>query len=172
MIGKAPQYAFVLAVALFGSVVSVGCGTGGDAKSANIQPGNMPDGESWTGVYYHPVFGYLHLVEQDTNVIGKWLRTDKGASGQLSGTKQGNVLHFQWSEHPCGGAAGLHTAKGKGVFVFKAGKEGIAELDGMYGLDDAEVGSDWHCVKQQRQDPELASAQCPAGEAPSTGGLE
>ncbi len=67
----------LLCVAFAGTSL-VACG-GGDAKSANITPGNMPDGETWTGVYYHPVFGYLHMVEQDNGVVGKWKRTDQSA---------------------------------------------------------------------------------------------
>ena len=25
----------------------------------------MPSGETWPGVYYNPVYGYLHMIEQD-----------------------------------------------------------------------------------------------------------
>jgi hypothetical protein len=163
--------AMVSLVAL-ASIPAAGCGGPQESKTASVKVGDMPDGESWTGVYFHPVFGYLHLVEEDQNVVGKWVKTDKGAAGQLSGSKQGNVLRFSWSEHPCGGGAGLHKAKGKGVFVYKMGPNGIAELDGQYGLEDSEVGSDWHNVKQQRQQADLASANCPGGDAPMTGGLE
>ena len=97
----------------------VGCGEGGGAKSANITPGDMPDGESWTGVFFHPTYGYLHLVEQDTNVVGKWQRTDKSAWGQLSGTKTGNVLHFSWTEHKYGMVGPSATVSGRGYFVYK-----------------------------------------------------
>ena len=153
----------------------MGCGESGGVKSANITPGNMPDGESWTGVYFHPVFGNLHMVEQDTNVIAKWMRTDKSAWGRLSGTKNGNVLHFQWSETKYGMVGPSATSTGRGYFVYKMGKEGgIAELDGQYGLGQDEAGSDWHCVKQQRVLPDLNSitGDLPGGGGSQGGGFE
>src|SRR4051812_4568164 len=80
----------------------VGCGGGEGARTANVKPDDMPAGESWTGVYYHPVYGYLHMMESDSNVVGRWKRTDQSAWGELSGVKTGNVLHFQWKEHKYG----------------------------------------------------------------------
>ena len=59
----------------------------------------MPAGESWVGVYYNPVYGYLHMVEQDGNIVGRWKRTDSSHWGELSGTVEGNVMHFTWKEH-------------------------------------------------------------------------
>jgi hypothetical protein len=87
-----PLLTFALAAS---SVAVIGCG-GPPPMTAHITPGDMPEGESWTGVYFHPVYGYLHLVEQDTSIVGKWKRADQSAWGELSGTKVGNVLHFAW----------------------------------------------------------------------------
>jgi hypothetical protein len=146
-----------LALASAGAV-SVGCGGEGSVKSANIPPGDMPAGETWSGVYFHPVYGYLHLMEQDTNVVGKWKRADQSKWGELSGTKTGNVLHFQWKEHTYGRVDPGSVASGKGVFVYKMNKENLPELDGQYGFDDSEVGGgEWHNVKQQRMNPDLNS---------------
>jgi len=133
------------------------CGSGGGATAANIKPQDMPEGEQWTGVYFHPVYGYLHLVEQDTNIIGRWKRADQSAWGELSGTKIGNVFHFTWKEHKYGLVGPAAEQHGKGVFVFKIGANKIPELDGQFGLNDDEVGSDWHNVKQQNVKPDLQS---------------
>ena len=43
--------------------------------------------------------------------------------------KTGNVLHFTWKEHKYG-LVGPAAERGKGYFVYKAGENGIAELDG------------------------------------------
>jgi hypothetical protein len=141
----------------FSAVALEGCGGGQGAKAANIPAGEMPSGETWTGVYFHPVYGRLHMVEQDTNVVGKWKRADSSAWGELSGTKVGNVLHFTWKEHKYGLVGPAAEAHGKGVFVYKMGSEKIAELDGQFGLNDDETGSDWHNVKQVRETPDLGS---------------
>jgi hypothetical protein len=149
--------ATAIALVSLGPLPLAGCGGGGGAKAAHIQAGDMPSGETWSGVYFHPVYGYLHMVEQDTNVVAKWKRADQSAWGELSGTKVGNVLHFQWKEHKYGLVGPAAESHGKGVFVYKLGKEGIAELDGQFGLDEDETGSDWHNVKQVRMAPDLSS---------------
>jgi len=165
--------ALALAVAMAGSGVVVAACGGEGAKASNVTPGDMPEGETWSGVYYHPVYGYLHMVEQDTNVVGRWKRTDQSAWGEMSGTKQGNVVHFTWKEHKYGMVGPSASSHGKGYFVFKLNSNKTGELDGQFGLDNDETGSEWHLVKQQRMQPDLNSitADAPAGQ-PGTGALE
>ncbi len=138
-------------------LLAVGCGDGEGAKSAKVSSGPMPEGESWTGVYFHPVFGYLHMQEEGTNVVGRWKRTDHSHWGELSGTVSGNVLRYTWREHKVGMVGASATTQGKGYFVYKVNKENIGELDGEFGLNDAEVGSNWKNVKQLRMPPDLKS---------------
>ncbi len=140
------------------AVALAACGDGGGGvKAANIHAGEMPSGESWAGVYYHPVFGYLHMMEEGEHVVARWKRTDQSAWGEMSGTKTGNVLHYTWKEHKIGLVGPAAMSEGKGYFVYKQGKEGIAELDGQFGLGADEAGSDWHNVKQVRMNPDLKS---------------
>jgi hypothetical protein len=147
----------LLAAALAcGSSALVACG-GGDTHTANIKPDDMPEGESWTGVYYHPVYGYLHLVANENNIVGKWKRTDGSAWGQISGVATGNVLHFHWKEHKYGVVGPSAEQSGKGYFQYKMGAEKIAELDGQFGMGSDETGGDWHTVKQVRMTPDLNS---------------
>lgn len=134
-----------------------GCGGGNEPKTAKVVSGPMPEGESWTGVYFHPVFGYLHMQEEGSNVVARWKRTDHSHWGELSGTRIGNVLHYTWKEHKIGMVGASATTKGKGYFVYKVNKENIGELDGEFGLNDAEVGSTWKNVKQVRMPPDLKS---------------
>ena len=69
--------AVVLTIVGTVSVVSAGCGDGQEVKHAKVASGPMPEGESWTGVYFHPVYGYLHMVEEGSNVVGRWKRADQ-----------------------------------------------------------------------------------------------
>jgi len=139
------------------SVVSAGCGDGQAVKHAKVASGPMPEGESWTGVYFHPVYGYLHMVEEGSNVVGRWKRADQSKWGELSGTKGGNVLHYTWKEHTVGMVGASATTHGKGYFQYKMDKEDRPILDGQFGLDEDEVGSDWHNVKQARMQPDIKS---------------
>lgn len=149
---------FVLATVTAVSALGVaGCGNSGDANVANVASGPMPEGETWSGVYFHPVFGYLHLEEQGSNVVGRWKRTDHTFWGEMSGTVTGNVFHYQWKEHKIGMLGAASTTQGKGYFVYKVNKENIGELDGQYGLKDSETGSSWKGVKQVRMPPDLKS---------------
>ncbi len=165
----------IAAAVLVATAPCIACG-GPSGHSANVVAGDMPAGEAWTGVYFHPVFGNLHMVEEGNNIVGKWQRTDKSAWGELSGTKVGNVAHFEWTEHKYGLVGPSATVKGKGYFVYKMGPDNIAQLKGEYGIDQDEVGSTWDCVKQMNgkvpATPDLNSitGEVPGGGAGETGG--
>ena len=149
--------AAVLALASVSVVGIVACG-GPDAKEPKVSAGEMPTNETWTGVYFHPAYGYLHLVEEGSNIIGKWKRTDQSAWGELSGTKQGNLVRYTWKEHKVGLVGPAATSSGKGFFTYKKGaEEGIYELDGKFIVDGHDDWVDWHNVKQQRMTPDLKS---------------
>jgi hypothetical protein len=147
----------LLGIVALAPAALVACGDGKDTKHAKIPSGPMPENESWTGVYFHPVYGYLHLVEEGDSIIGRWKRADQSKWGELSGTKGGNVLHYTWKEHTVGMVGASATTHGKGYFQYKMDKEDRPILDGQFGLNDDEVGSDWHNVKQARMTPDLKS---------------
>jgi len=150
-----------------------GCKGGAESAASTPKAGEMPPGESWQGVYFHPIFGNLHLVEQGTNVVGRWKRADASAWGELEGTVEGNLVRYKWTEHKIGLVGASASSKGKGWFKYTPAKEekGSAELDGKFGLDDAEPEADWHCVKQQRVTPDLDSVNGDTGGlAPPAGG--
>jgi hypothetical protein len=148
--------AFVLGVAL--SAGAFGCAGGQTAKFAQYKAGEMPSGESWVGVFYNPVYGYLHIIEQDGNIVGRWKRTDGSHWGELSGTAQGNVMHFTWKEHKYGGVGPSADSHGSGQFQYFMPADGkIPELNGQYALDDSTDIGDWHCVKQMNMKPDLNS---------------
>lgn len=162
--------ASAISVALATAAIAVSACGGKDANSAQVAAGPMPEGESWDGVYYHPVFGYLHLVEEDSGIHGRWKRADQSKWGELSGTVNGNLVHYTWTEYTIGGLGPASQTKGKGYFVYKLDKEGHAVLDGQFGLNDEETGSDWHNVKQTNMKPDLKSINGSDPDAPSTGG--
>jgi hypothetical protein len=154
---------------------TAGCAGDEGPKVATVAAGDMPTGESWQGVYFHPVFGFLHIVEDGTNVIGKWKRADQSKWGELTGTKVGNVVHFSWKEHTYGLVGPAAEIHGKGVFVYRVEESNghkTPKLAGQFGLGLDEVGSTWDCVKQDRMEPKLDSIngdQSATG-APATGG--
>jgi hypothetical protein len=151
----------VVAVAAAGGAF-VAC-AGEPPKFGNVKAGEMPSGEQWVGVYYNPVYGNLHMVEQDGNIVGRWKRTDSSHWGELSGTVDGNLMHFSWTEHQYGAIGPSSDVKGSGIFVYKMG-EAAPELDGKYSLENNDSVGDWHCVKQLNVKPDLQSI---SGDNPS-----
>lgn len=139
-------------------------------KTANVVAAAMPSGEKFTGVYQHPVFGELHLVQESSAVSGKWQRADKSAWGELAGKVDGNVLRFTWSETKYGFVGPAATRTGKGVFVFER-DEKFAYLKGQYGVGEDEAGSKWDNIRLNNRvpNPESISANLP-GTAPVSGG--
>jgi hypothetical protein len=134
------------------------CGGGPSAKfSIAAKGGPMPAGQSWEGVYYNPVYGYLHVVGEGGNLTGRWRRTNSSGWGELSGSADGNVLNFTWTEHKYGEVGPAADVKGTGVFVFKLGPNDIPELDGQFAINDSDSVGDWHCIKQMNQKPDINS---------------
>ena len=157
---------FIAPVLLLASLVA--CGDGGGAKTAKVAAGPMPEGESWSGVYFNEIYGYLHVQEEGTNVVGKWKTKTGDRCGTLSGTFKGNLLHFTWKEHTIGMVGAAADKKGRGYFVYKMDDENRPQLKGEFGLNDEEVGSRWDSMKQPRLSPDLKSIDCaPEGVSPS-----
>ncbi|MCL2724997.1 MAG: hypothetical protein FWD69_11230 [Polyangiaceae bacterium] len=163
---RAVAVSVVLAIPVF---TVAACGDGTAAKTANVTPGPMPAGESWTGVYYHPIYGYLHLVEQGSSVVGRWKSADQSRWGELSGRLSGNVLHYTWKEHKIGMVGASASTHGKGYFIYTLDAEKRPVLEGQFGLKDEEAGSDWRSVKQARMLPDLKSIGGDAEGAPQNG---
>lgn len=171
---RSPRLSAAFAVALSALVAAplAGCKGGADSAAGAPKAGEMPAGESWQGVYFHPIFGHLHLVEQGTNIVGRWKRADESAWGELEGTVEGNIIRYKWVEHKIGLVGAASSSKGKGWFQYQAAKEekGSAEIDGKFGLEDGPEDADWHSVKQQRMTPNLDSINGDTAGAPSAGG--
>ena len=145
-----------IAIALF-ALTLVACGASQQTKVANVQAGDLPVGGDWMGVYYSPVYGYLHLVKEGNSVSGKWRTADGSAWGEMHGTVTGNLLKYEWTEHKIGLVGPSATSKGRGYFKYLEPKEGEAhEIQGEWGLGQDETGSSWQAVKQQnmRADPD------------------
>ena len=136
-----------------------GCGPGmGDAKLADVQAGDLPEGGDWTGVWFSELYGYLHIVVDGNAVSGKWLRPHKDRWGEVHGTVTGDLMKFEWEEHTMGLVGPNASKKGRGYFKYKRG-EGDADdaIIGETGRGADEVGDPWDAIKQRNVKPDLAS---------------
>ncbi|MEI7894152.1 MAG: hypothetical protein WCI05_13750 [Myxococcales bacterium] len=153
------------------SLTLVGCGAGGAASVpavAAVEAGEMPAGQQWTGVYYHRVYGYLHIIERDGAIFARWKHSDGSKWGQLSGERKGNLFRFEWKEYTYGSVGAGAARKGRGYFIYEMGPDGIAVLKGEYGLDSDETGAAWVCLKQpgRKSDPDSIKGEVGGADVP------
>lgn len=161
MNGRSRALAWLSALVLTLSPLALaGCSSEASAKVAKVQPGDMPSGADWTGVYYSEQFGYLHMVQEGTQINGKWQRPTKEKWGELHGTLTGDVAHFSWTEYVAGLVGPGTTRTGKGYFKYTRpqGENVDDHIDGELGRNQDEVGDQpWEAVKQRRMMPDLKS---------------
>jgi hypothetical protein len=153
------KFALFTGFALLAFAPLPACKGEAEPSVAHIAPGKMPEGASWNGVYFNPVFGNMHLVASGNTIAGKWKRTDGSAWGSLNGPVQGNLFKFEWTEYKIGLVGPSATSKGKGYFLYTrpAGDNVDDELKGEWGLNTSETGNAWDCVKQRHVEPDLKS---------------
>ena len=136
------------------------CGPSNEAKHAHIKPGEMPAGAEWKGVYYSPVYGYLHVLADGKTVQGAWRTGGGDAYGELQGEVDGNVMKYTWNQHKIGMVGAEANSNGHGYFVYSIPKEGEAhKIKGEWGLGDSDAGNPWEAVKQTNMQPNLDSVK-------------
>lgn len=141
------------------SAATTGCSKGGEkGKVANVKPGSMPADGEWTGVYYSPLFGHLHIEDSGT-VEGRWQRPRKGQWGKLTGRADGNVLRFEWEEYVDGLVGPNSKKSGKGYFVYRRPEGDNVDdvIEGEIGRGQDEVGTPWEAIKQRNVKADLDS---------------
>jgi hypothetical protein len=152
--------ALLLSGAAAASTLTLGCGPSGAApKTANVQAGDLPDGAEWNGVYFSPLYGYLHILQDGPNVSGKWMRPVKDRWGELHGKITGDLIRFEWTERVIGLVGPNATRSGRGYFKYArpAGDNVDDTIAGQIGVGPNEVGEPWDAVKQRNMMPDLAS---------------
>jgi hypothetical protein len=162
-------YALLTTVALSTPLALCDCG-GNQATRVEVTPKSMPSGATWDGVYFNPVWGYLHVQGEGSSFNARWKRADESAWGEMHGTITNDVAHFEWKEHKIGMVGPSATSQGKGYFRYTRpeGDNVDDRLMGVWGFDDSETGGgEWDAIKQRNMKPDLQSIR---GESEATVG--
>ena len=148
------------------------CGPGkDDVKTAEVKAGKMPEGGDWAGVYYSPLYGYLHVMADGDSINGAWRTAAGDAYGEMSGKTDGNLLRYEWKERKIGAVGADALKTGKGYFVYSIPKEGEShEIHGEWGLGQSDAGNTWEAVKQKNMPPDLKAVQPDEYEGRVSGG--
>ncbi len=144
---KALASAGIVMVALL-----AGCGGGG----ANVTPGPMPAGGTFTGVWHSPQYGEMNMIQTGNHVIGEYVKDER--SGRIQGTVDGDIMHFQWQESREMVSGSPSITRGHGYFRYQIGQDGDAYVKGEWGIDANESGGGpWNAVKSRRGHPHLST---------------
>lgn len=152
-----PPLGLVALLSVSGGAIS--CGKPPPPTTANVKAGDLPPEGDWTGVFYSPLYGYLHLVKEGGNVSGKW-RTQAGDKwGELHGEVTGDLLKYRWVERKIGMVGPGATTEGRGYFKYYVppGENVNHEIRGEWGLGNTEVGNKWEALRQRNMLPDFDS---------------
>jgi hypothetical protein len=156
---------------VFGIALLSLAGACGGSGSADIKPGPMPDNGTFSGVYFSPQYGEMHLVQNGSAVVGKYKQDER--EGQIQGEANGNLLRFEWTEYKAMVSNRPQITRGHGYFRYMVDAgNGDHLLKGRWGLnDDDTAGGDWNAYKSKSREPDLEhfATDIPTGGGESTG---
>jgi hypothetical protein len=96
----------------------------------------MPDGGTFSGLWYSPQFEHMYLVQSGDSVRGVYAYRE---GGQLEGTLNGNLLKFEWTD-PGNRQNARRAMKGHGYFqLIKDGDK--VRIVGQWGHEDKYTGA-------------------------------
>ena len=142
----------------------VGCG---DPKNTLVvKP--MPPGGSFTGVWFSPQYGEMHLLQNGASAIGRYAKDER--IGRIQGGVEGDVMRFEWTEQRELIVGRPVQTRGHGYFrIVKDPAEDTWKLVGEWGNDAEERGGGpWNAVKSRTRKPDLD----PDGKSSTSGGEE
>ena len=118
----------ILGLSLMLGWVGCGGGTHGPKSAA------MPEGGNWSGVYFSPQYGEMHLVQNGSAVMGRFKKDER--TGDIQGEADGNLLEFEWTEYKAMVSNRPQETKGHGYFQYLATESGDHRLKGPGGIGD------------------------------------
>ena len=142
-----------LVVALVCAPALQGCG---GAHKHSIHVGTMPAGGSFTGVWFSPQYGEMHIEQSGATAIGRYTKDER--TGRLQGSVDGDVLRFEWKESRELIVGRPVETKGHGYFkIYKKDDEDTWNLNGEWGTDASESGGGpWTAVRSKSRQPDVS----------------
>lgn len=148
-------------VALLYAALMTACGGG----SPGLRAGPMPEGGSFSGVWYSPQYGEMHMVQNGATVIGKFAKEEK--TGRVQGSVDGDLMRFEWTQKRELIVGRPNDAKGHGYFRLNYDEaEKAWKIDGRWGIDDSETnGGPWTAIRARNRRPDLDGEHGSSGDS-------
>lgn len=150
-------------------LVSVAACGGAGGGRASVSPASMPPGGSFTGVWFSPQYGEMHMRQSGNAVIGEYSKDER--VGRIQGNVIGNLMRFSWTEERelVQGRPSLN--RGRGYFQLKFDGNGRENIIGEWGIDDSEIGGGpWNGYKMKNRQPNLSTDSTGSSGAPVESG--
>jgi hypothetical protein len=140
--------------------VAISCGGGG---AADVSAGPMPEGGTFTGVFFSPQYGEMNMIQNGSSVVGEYKHELR--SGKIQGEAEGDLLRFEWVERKAMVSNRPQETRGHGYFRYAIDSgSGDHVLKGEWGNGDAETGGGpWNAYKQKNKEPHLSSEDASSG---------
>jgi hypothetical protein len=155
--------------ALGSLLLTLAPGCGGDGiRHANVSPGVMPAGQTFTGVWHSPQYGEMQMVQTGAQVVGDYTQDER--HGRIQGTAQGDLMRFEWSEERELVRGRPTTTRGHGYFQFQIGGDGDSYIVGEWGHDQNETGGGpWRAARDRRRQPHVGASSSGGSTGSTTG---
>lgn len=152
------------------------CGGGG--QGPHLEPGNLPTGGNWTGVFYSPQYGRMDMVATGARLVGEFVLEGGERHGRIEGTITGDVLRFHWTERRERVGGRPENVQGGGYFRYIVGQgesgtrmngddicpDGTQCLDGEWWLADNDGDRSPWTAQRGRGRPHLTTDSTSGGE--------
>lgn len=141
-------------------LVAMGCG-----GAMNRSPGTMPQGGSFTGVWFSGEYGEMHIVQNGAAIQGRFFKDER--KGTIHGEAEGDLIEFEWIEKKAMVANRPNESRGHGYFRYIIKMNGSVEehrLEGEWGIDDNDSGGGpWTAYKMRNREPDVSSVNTGGG---------
>jgi hypothetical protein len=130
-------------------------GACGGSGTEEIKPGPMPENGTFSGVYFSPQYGEMHMVQNGSAVVGKYKKDER--AGTLQGEANGDVMRFEWTEFKALVSNRPQQTRGHGYFRYMVdASNGDHLIKGRWGLnDDNTTGGEWNAYKSRTREPDM-----------------
>jgi len=154
------------ALALVITALALGSGCGGSGTTS-LRAGPMPDKGSYSGVYFSPQYGEMHMVQNGSAVVGKYKKDER--SGTIQGETDGDLMRFVWTEYKAMVSNRPQVTRGHGYFRYMVdASNGDHLVKGRWGLNESDTdGGEWNAYKSRTREPDLEHF---ANDIPTAGG--
>jgi hypothetical protein len=133
----------------------VACG-GAQGQLPNTQPGPLPPGGTWDGVFQSPAYGRMEFTVEGNQVSG--LYEGERHYGRIEGQLDGNVMTFVWTQWKADLQGKNQEKTGHGYFRYRIDVEQastrtreVHRIAGSWGYGDSLTdGGPWDAIRLER----------------------